>query len=236
MIARALEPVTRAPGSPPLWLAALSAAAVQPRHRGRRVGDRRDRRVRHGGAHAAIPHRPVGHAPVGRPQPDRAAHRPRAARAALGRAARDRSVPLGGLDVGRGDRELSRLLPRLDRGTARVLVTGCRAPRPDALLRRRAGGAPSSPCGCRRASPTCCPRCGSPPSTRSSARWSPRCRSACAAESDDRSSSTRPAAAPTPPSSGRPIFGAILMGLVAAGAVALIGVLLRRYRRTEVNA
>ena len=33
-----------------------------------------------------------------------------------------------------------------------------------------------------------------------------------------------------------PIFGAILMGLVAAGAVALIGVLLRRYRRAEVNA
>ena len=33
-----------------------------------------------------------------------------------------------------------------------------------------------------------------------------------------------------------PIFGAILMGLVAAGAVAVIGVLLRRYRRTEVNA
>jgi NitT/TauT family transport system permease protein len=33
-----------------------------------------------------------------------------------------------------------------------------------------------------------------------------------------------------------PIFGAILMGLVAAGVVAFIGLLLRRYRRTEVNA
>jgi NitT/TauT family transport system permease protein len=33
-----------------------------------------------------------------------------------------------------------------------------------------------------------------------------------------------------------PIFGAILMGLVAAGAVAVIGILLRRYRRAEVNA
>ncbi len=33
-----------------------------------------------------------------------------------------------------------------------------------------------------------------------------------------------------------PIFGAVLMGLVAAGVVTLIGVLLRRYRRSEVNA
>lgn len=33
-----------------------------------------------------------------------------------------------------------------------------------------------------------------------------------------------------------PIFGAILMGLVAAGFVSVIGLLLRRYRRGEVNA
>ena len=33
-----------------------------------------------------------------------------------------------------------------------------------------------------------------------------------------------------------PIFGAVLVGLLAAGVVVLIGVALRRYRRSEVNA
>ncbi|MDP9027662.1 MAG: ABC transporter permease, partial [Actinomycetota bacterium] len=33
-----------------------------------------------------------------------------------------------------------------------------------------------------------------------------------------------------------PIFGAVLVGLVAAGAVALLGLALRKYRRNEVTA
>lgn len=39
-----------------------------------------------------------------------------------------------------------------------------------------------------------------------------------------------------PPKQWSPIFGAVLIGLVAAGVVSLIGVALRRYRRAEVHA
>ena len=38
-----------------------------------------------------------------------------------------------------------------------------------------------------------------------------------------------------PPKQWSPIFGAVLIGLIAAGFVVLIGALLRRYRRVEVN-
>ena len=137
MVGRLLEPVTRQEGSPPLWGADRARRADHAGHRCRRLAGRSRRRHRPGSGDAALAARRVGPAALDHPQPDGAADRLRTDREELGLAHRDRRRPVAGLDVGRADRLLPRVLPHRRRRAARAAVARPHPHRADAHVRRR---------------------------------------------------------------------------------------------------
>ena len=235
MFARVFEPVTGASTALPMWLAVLQAclftlgiAAV-----GWLVG------VTVGLALALLMQRfrlaEVGHPALDHPQPDRAADRARPARSALGRADRVRRVHLGELDVGGADRLLPRVLPGVDRRAARPERS--RANHVDLMHCYAVGWWKTLwrlrlPASVGYLLPALRLAAASAVIGTVVAEVSIGLRGGIGRMIVEYAG----AAGSDPGKPWAPIFGSVLVGLVAAGFVALIGLFLRRFRRGEVAA